>query len=137
MPILRSKSNITVAHSRSISANHFVARDLKSRKFKFFNTSARRTLNDTVDSSKTLETRKKKKKRKNRREMKGALARLQLGETLNQSSFSTSSSNPSRFQNLVEARAADGSLPSSAPLGTDVDTDVDDREFILSQDFFW
>ncbi|KAM1169574.1 hypothetical protein TB2_030876 [Malus domestica] len=68
--------------------------------------------------------------------MKGALARLQLGETLNQSSFSTSSSNPSRFQNLVEARAADGSLPSSAPLGTDVDTDVDDREFILSQDFF-
>ncbi|TQD76416.1 hypothetical protein C1H46_038044 [Malus baccata] len=67
--------------------------------------------------------------------MKGALPRLQLGET-HHSAFSTSSSNPSRFQNLLEAGAADGSLPSSAPLGTDVDPSFDDREFILSQDFF-
>ncbi|KAM1449609.1 hypothetical protein ACFX1R_009280 [Malus domestica] len=83
---------------------------------------------DRVDSRET-------KKGMNRREMKGALPRLQLGET-HHSAFSTSSSNPSRFQNLLEAGAADGNLPSSAPLGTDVDPSFDDREFILSQDFF-
>lgn len=71
--------------------------------------------------------------------MKGALARLQLGES-HQLSFPTSSklssSNSSRFQNLLDSGAADAILPSSSPLGTDLDPNFDDRDFILSQDFF-
>ncbi|ONH93847.1 hypothetical protein PRUPE_8G256300 [Prunus persica] len=100
--------------------------------------SSRRRNTETVDLAETLNTSKKKKK-KSRREMKGALARLQLGES-HQLSFppssKLSSSNSSRFQNLLDSGAADAILPSSSPLGTDLDPNFDDRDFILSQDFF-
>ena len=48
-------------------------------------------------------------------------------------------SNPSRFQNLLEseaqAAAVDSNLPSSSI--ADVDSHGDEKDFILSQDFFW
>lgn len=79
--------------------------------------------------------------------MKASLAshltvqQLQLGKIsfmpLQQES---SLSNPSRFQNLLEseaaaAAAADWNLPSSST--ADVDSHGDEKDFILSQDFFW
>ncbi|KAF3436413.1 hypothetical protein FNV43_RR23505 [Rhamnella rubrinervis] len=65
--------------------------------------------------------------------MKGTLAmhfQVQLGQNLQ------SSSNPSRFQTLVESEAAETHLPSSSPRASDIDATLDDRDFILSQDFF-
>lgn len=75
--------------------------------------------------------------------MKASLAshltvqQLQLGKIsfmpLQQES---SLSNPSRFQNLLESEAAaDWNLPSSST--ADVDSHGDEKDFILSQDFFW
>jgi len=77
-------------------------------------------------------------------EMEGTLARrlqVQLGQIsvapfhhqVHQSSSSTSSSlsnPPSLFQKLLEQEAAaEANLPS--------DADADEKDFILSQDFFW
>ncbi|GAV88956.1 Pkinase domain-containing protein [Cephalotus follicularis] len=79
-------------------------------------------------------------KRRENTKMKGKLAshtKLQLGQvslhTIHRSSSSTSSSNlSSRFQNLLDSEFA-----ADAPLATDLDTaNVDDIDFILSQDFF-
>lgn len=69
--------------------------------------------------------------------MKGTLIshfHVQLGipSLQQQSSSSKSPSNPSsRFQNLLE------SVTEDAPLVADVNGGVDDKDFILSQDFFW
>ncbi|XP_054800919.1 wee1-like protein kinase isoform X2 [Prosopis cineraria] len=73
--------------------------------------------------------------------MKGTLAKHlqnQLGQVslfpLHQQS---SSSAIPRFQNLLEAEARDSNLPSSShALDHMVDANVDDKDFILSQDFF-
>jgi len=45
-----------------------------------------------------------------------------------QSSSSTSAASSSRFQNLLDSELTDPQL---------VAEDVDERDFILSQDFFW
>ncbi|XP_050364401.1 wee1-like protein kinase [Argentina anserina] len=61
--------------------------------------------------------------------MKGPLERLHLSESPHQSSFTNS--DPARFQSLL-----DSGLPSSSALGADVDPSSDDKDGILSQDFF-
>ncbi|KAK3007868.1 hypothetical protein RJ639_014597 [Escallonia herrerae] len=67
--------------------------------------------------------------------MKGSLARhltIQLGQV----SFMPQSS---RFHNLLdesEPEAEDPHLPSPSPLNRHADVNTDDRDFILSQDFF-
>ncbi|KAK9281241.1 hypothetical protein L1049_004137 [Liquidambar formosana] len=91
-------------------------------------------------------TPKRNSRRREKNKMKGTLARhltVQLGQVsflphLQNQSFSStsSSSNPSRFQNLLESEAAEAHLPSSSPLDIDVDANVDEKDFILSQDFF-
>ncbi|THF96590.1 hypothetical protein TEA_010071 [Camellia sinensis var. sinensis] len=79
--------------------------------------------------------------------MKGSVARhltvQKLGHVsfkpLQQSSFSISLSDSFRFQSLLEseAQSADSIIPSSSPpLDIDIDSNVDDKDFILSQDFF-
>lgn len=69
--------------------------------------------------------------------MKGTLAghlqgQLGISSLQHQSSSSISSSNPSnRFQNYLE------SVDENSALSVDVDAYVDDKETILTQDFFW
>ncbi|GMN38060.1 hypothetical protein TIFTF001_007318 [Ficus carica] len=59
-------------------------------------------------------------------------SQVQLGQNLQ-----FSSSNPSSFQNLLESAAsAEPLLPSSSPRTADIDSTFDDKDFILSQDFF-
>ncbi|KAF8392612.1 hypothetical protein HHK36_022959 [Tetracentron sinense] len=70
--------------------------------------------------------------------MKGTLAgnlTVQLGQVSLlplQRSSSSSSSNPFRFQKLLESGIEEPHHPSSI----DIDVNVDDKDFILSQDFF-
>ncbi|KAK7337421.1 hypothetical protein VNO77_17995 [Canavalia gladiata] len=78
--------------------------------------------------------------KKERSKMKGTLCgnttkhlQLQLGQFLHHQPSSTSSA-VSCFQNLLDAQAHDASS-SHVPV-TDDDVAVDDRDFILSQDFF-
>ncbi|KAL5561516.1 hypothetical protein UlMin_031263 [Ulmus minor] len=73
--------------------------------------------------------------------MKGTLVRhlqVQLGQNLQQSSpiLSLKSSNPTSFQSLIESEASESLLPSSSPRNADPDSNLDDKDFILSQDFF-
>ncbi|KAL7198916.1 hypothetical protein ACSBR2_021249 [Camellia fascicularis] len=80
--------------------------------------------------------------------MKGSVARHVTVQKLGhvsfkplqqQSSFSISLSDSFRFQSLLEseAQSADSLIPSSSPpLDIDIDSNVDDKDFILSQDFF-
>ncbi|KAI7991974.1 Wee1-like protein kinase [Camellia lanceoleosa] len=80
--------------------------------------------------------------------MKGSVARHLTVQKLGhvsfkplqqQSSFSISLSDSFRFQSLLEseAQSADSLIPSSSPpLDIDIDSNVDDKDFILSQDFF-
>lgn len=63
-------------------------------------------------------------------------------QQLLQSAFSTLPlSNPSRFQKLLDSEAlppAQSNFPSILPWNTDADAaDGDNKDFILSQDFFW
>ncbi|KAM7521501.1 hypothetical protein LguiA_011403 [Lonicera macranthoides] len=87
----------------------------------------------------------KKSNRREEKKMKASLAshltvqQLQLGQISfmplrQQSSFS----NPSRFQNLLESEAQAAAVDSNLPsLSTaDVDSHGDEKDFILSQDFF-
>ncbi|KAG7970788.1 hypothetical protein I3843_07G101900 [Carya illinoinensis] len=91
----------------------------------------------------------KTKALKRRREMKGTLARqlqqVQLGQASlvpfqlhhqSSSSASSSLSNPSFFHNILGQDAADVNLPSLSGAGANADAHADDRDFILSQDFF-
>jgi len=84
--------------------------------------------------------------KKQSRKMKGALSnsttrhlQLQLGQVslipLNQPSSITSSA-VSRFQNLLDSEPPNASS-SRVPLTDDAVAVVDDRDCILSQDFFW
>ncbi|XP_062022757.1 wee1-like protein kinase [Rosa rugosa] len=66
--------------------------------------------------------------------MKGPLERLHLSESHHQSPFPNS--DPARFQSLLDSVASDPSLPSSSSLGADLDPNLDDKDGILSQDFF-
>ncbi|PON96612.1 Serine/threonine protein kinase [Trema orientale] len=83
-----------------------------------------------------------RKKKETRSKMKGTLVRhlqVQLGQNhLPSSSSSSLSTNPSHFQALLESEAAPEShLPSSSPRNSDLETNtLDDKDFILSQDFF-
>ncbi|XAR61299.1 Non-specific protein-tyrosine kinase [Bertholletia excelsa] len=81
------------------------------------------------------------------KKMMGSLARhltvQQLGQPSSMplqqhSSVSFSSSNTFSFQSPLdsEAEAAEVRPPSSSPLDIDIDVNADDRDFILSQDFF-
>ncbi|EXB40825.1 Wee1-like protein kinase [Morus notabilis] len=68
--------------------------------------------------------------------MKGTLVshlQVQLGQNLQ---LSSSSSNPSSFQKLLDSEASGPPLPSSSPRAADIDSTFDDKDFILSQDFF-
>ncbi|XP_028100914.1 wee1-like protein kinase, partial [Camellia sinensis] len=87
------------------------------------------------------------REREREERMKGSVARhltvQKLGHVsfkpLQQSSFSISLSDSFRFQSLLEseAQSADSIIPSSSPpLDIDIDSNVDDKDFILSQDFF-
>ena len=74
-------------------------------------------------------------------EMKGTLARhLQVQQIslvplqLQQSNSTNAKS--SRFQNLLDCESAEPRLNASVSAGDGV-VDVEDKEFILSQDFFW
>lgn len=82
--------------------------------------------------------------------MKGTLTRqlqVQLGQVLvapfqlhhQSSSTSSSLSNPSFFQSILEQEPAESNLPSSSGADADADADAneDEKDFILSQDFFW
>ncbi|KAF4384848.1 hypothetical protein G4B88_000244 [Cannabis sativa] len=85
-------------------------------------------------------SRKKKKKKELRSKMKGTLVRhlqVQLGPNC-QSSSSSSMTKPSHFQTILESEAVPErqQLPFSSPRNTDLDNTVDDKDFILSQDFF-
>lgn len=84
--------------------------------------------------------RKRKKVSNERNKMKGTLARysqIQIGQQTLQSSFATSSLS-SRFQTVVDSEAAgEHHVRSASPRTIDVDASIDDRDFILSQDFFW
>ncbi|XP_062088410.1 wee1-like protein kinase [Humulus lupulus] len=76
-----------------------------------------------------------RKKEEPRSKMKGTLARhlqVQLGPNRQ-----SSSTKPSPFQTLLESDAVpERQLPSSSPRNTDLDTTLDEKDFILSQDFF-
>ncbi|OVA04326.1 Protein kinase domain [Macleaya cordata] len=81
--------------------------------------------------------------RRGKSQMKGTIARhltVQLGQVslfpLHRTSTSSSSSNPSRFQNRPDEEHQEDHRPSSLPLDVDIDNNVDDKDFILSQDFF-
>ncbi|KAJ7977527.1 wee1-like protein kinase [Quillaja saponaria] len=93
---------------------------------------------------KTLKRNGSNSKRKERSKMKGTLAshlQVQLGQVSLfplQHHHQSSSPKSSRFQNLLEAEAATANLPSALPCGADhgVDVNMDEKDFILSQDFF-
>ncbi|KAI7983264.1 hypothetical protein LOK49_LG15G00271 [Camellia lanceoleosa] len=70
---------------------------------------------------KTLRSSRRKKKR-----MKGSLARHLTVKQLGQVSF---------FH--LGQQSSESQLPSSSPLNIDIDSIADDKDFILSQDFFW
>lgn len=89
-----------------------------------------------------------KRKRRESSKMKSTLARhlqVQLGQIsviplqYQQSSSSTAlvSNSSSRFQNLLDSEAFDSQLFSSTENPSIGDVDVDEKDFILSQDFFW
>lgn len=80
--------------------------------------------------------------------MKGTLTRqlqVQLGQVLvapfqlhhQSSSTSSSLSNPSFFQSILEQEPVESNLPSSSCADADADANEDEKDFILSQDFFW
>ncbi|CAL5330931.1 unnamed protein product [Camellia sinensis] len=89
-----------------------------------------------------------RERERERERMKGSVARHLTVQKLGhvsfkplqqQSSFSISLSDSFRFQSLLEseAQSADSLIPSSSPpLDIDIDSNVDDKDFILSQDFF-
>lgn len=99
----------------------------------------------------TILKRKRNSKREmNKKKMKGSLAR-HLSVQLGQISFKPPihSNNNNKFQKLLEedesARTVTESVPSTSSFPSvkvldfdvDVDLNVDDKDFILSQDFFW
>ena len=75
---------------------------------------------------------KKKMRRQNNMQVQVSVNHFQLNNN-NQSSSSTSASSfsdASFFQNLLEKEPADAAADDGYP-------NADDRDFILSQDFFW
>ena len=88
----------------------------------------------------------KKERQVSKLKMKGSLSttshlQLQLGQVSLFPLRNPSSAAPSRFQNLLDAEAHDPNPPASSSHVTvnddAVDASMDDRDFILSQDFFW
>lgn len=89
---------------------------------------------------------KRSSRRKETNTLKGTLAghlKAQLGKASffphhlqNQSLNTSSLSKPSRFQSLLDSEANDAHLPSSSPLHNDADSNLDEKDVILSQDFF-
>ncbi|KAL4572106.1 hypothetical protein LXL04_018875 [Taraxacum kok-saghyz] len=86
-------------------------------------------------------------RKETQKRMKGSLARhlsAQLGQISFKPPLPQNSNNPSRFQNLPDYEAPDtsesapstSSFPSATVLDFDTDVNVDEKNFILSQDFF-
>ncbi|KAI3773129.1 hypothetical protein L6452_04329 [Arctium lappa] len=86
-------------------------------------------------------------KRETNKKMKGSLARhlsVHLGQIALKPPIHQNNNNPSRFQNLLDEVARNtsesvpstSSFPSATVLDFDSDANVDEKDFILSQDFF-
>lgn len=87
-------------------------------------------------------------KKETQMRMKGSLAThlsVQLGQISFKPPLPQNNNNPSRFQNLLDKEAhgksestpSTSSFPSATVLDFDADVNVDEKDFILSQDFFW
>ncbi|CAI9297184.1 unnamed protein product [Lactuca saligna] len=86
-------------------------------------------------------------KKETQMRMKGSLAThlsVQLGQISFKPPLPQNNNNPSRFQNLLDKEAhgksestpSTSSFPSATVLDFDADVNVDEKDFILSQDFF-